>query len=85
MGLAYGFRGSVHNHQWEHGSIQVVMRLEELRVLTFSKAARMRVLKSMPTVTHLPNKVTTIPTRPHLLMVPLPEPIIYKPSHSPRC
>jgi hypothetical protein len=29
------------------------------------------------------NQVTSIPTRPHLQMVPLPAPRIYKPSHHP--
>jgi hypothetical protein len=48
-------RGSVHYHQGrKHGSIQAEMVQEELRVLHLHlKAARMRVLKLTPTVTHL--------------------------------
>ena len=38
------------------------------------QVARMRVSKPIPTVTHL------LPTRPYLLLVPLPGPSIYKPS-----
>jgi hypothetical protein len=40
--------------RWEHGSIQAGMVQEELRALHHHlKAARMRVLKPVPTVTHL--------------------------------
>ena len=71
------------------------MAQEELRVLhlhlkaveekTGFQAARIRVLKPMPTVAHLlqqghahSNKATPTPTRPHPLIVPLPGPSIYK-------
>ena len=96
MGLAYRFCGSVHyRHSGKHGSMQADMALEELRVLhlvlkkqektTVFQAARRRVSKPTPTVTHFlqqghtcSNKATPAPTRPHLLIVPLPEHSIFK-------
>ena len=57
LGLAYKFRGSLSS-RWEHGSIQVDMVWEELRVLHLHLKATSRILSSRqlgqgPTVTHL--------------------------------
>jgi hypothetical protein len=68
---AYKFRGSDHYHQGgEHRSIQAGMVQEKLRVLQLYLkaacrilAARMRVLKPTPTVTHLLQQGHTYPTR----------------------
>jgi hypothetical protein len=46
------------------------------------QAARMRVLKLIPTLNTYSNKVTPTPTGPQLLIVLLPGPSIYKPSQS---
>jgi hypothetical protein len=86
LGLAYQLKGSVHYHQGrKHGSIQTGMALEELKVLhlvlkskqekTSSHMTRRRV--SNPT----PKSDTLLPTRPHLLIVPLPGASIFKPPH----
>ena len=42
------------------------------------QAARMRVLKLIPTLNTYSNKVTPTPTGPQLLIVPLPGPSKYK-------
>ena len=95
MELAYRLRGSVHYHYGrKHGSIQAGMVLELLRVLHLHpKAARRRVLKPTPTVTPS-NKA--IPTsrpcllqghihsiRPHLIIVTLLGPRIFKSPQDP--
>jgi hypothetical protein len=45
------------------------------------QAARIRVLKPIPTVTHLLQQGYTYSKGLHLLIVPLPGPSIYKPSY----
>jgi hypothetical protein len=58
---------------------------EELRVLHLhlkkidSHVVRRSVSWLIPKVTHSFNKATPIPTRPHLLIVPLSGPSIFKP------
>jgi hypothetical protein len=82
LGLVYRFRGSVHYHYGrKYGSIQAGMTLEKLRVLPLvPKAARRRLVlmwlggESPPK----PHSDTLPPTRPHLLIVPLPGPSIFK-------
>ena len=63
------------------------LHLKAAKWKTDFQAAMVRVLKPTPTVTHLlqqghtySNRATPTPTGPHLLIVPLPEPSIYKPS-----
>jgi hypothetical protein len=81
LGLAYKSRGSVHyHHGGKYGSIQAGMALEELRVLylhpkeaNYLQAARKRSSKSHPHSDAPP------PTRPRLLIVPLPGLSIFKP------
>ena len=74
MVLVYTFRGSVHyQHGRKHGSVQVVMVLEELRVLhldlTAAKRGRSflhriepehRISKPAYTVTYFSNKATPL-------------------------
>jgi hypothetical protein len=58
--------------RWEQGGIQAGMVQAELRVLHLHlKAASGRLTSRQLTVTQ-------VPTRPHLLVVLLPEPSIYK-------
>jgi hypothetical protein len=85
-------RFSPLSSRWEHGSIQAGMAQEELRVLCLHPKAASgrltsrqlgwgRILYPHPQWHTHSNQVTPIPTRPHLQMVPLPGPRIYKPSH----
>jgi hypothetical protein len=46
------------------------------------QATRVRILSPHPQRHTYSNQVTPIQTRPHLQMVPLPGPRIYKPSHA---
>ena len=83
MGLAYRFRGSVHYHQGrKHGSVQAHMVLEELRVLHLvPKAARRRLISRKLEGGFLkahPNNDTLPSRKPHLLIVSLPEPCLFK-------
>jgi len=81
LGLAYGFRGSVHYHHGEkHGSVQADMVLEkELRVLHLDpKAARRKFfictgqsLSARGDLKARPHGDTLPPTRPRLLIAPL--------------
>jgi hypothetical protein len=90
--LVYIFRGSVHYHHGrKHGSVQVGMLWEELRVLHLVPKANRRRLTSrklggrsqnQPQQWHTSfNKATPTLTRPHLLIVPLLGPSIFKPPH----
>jgi hypothetical protein len=68
MGLAYSFIDSGHyHHGGKHGSAQTDMVLEDLRVLYLDPKA---------------GKATPIPTRPHLLIVPLPIGQAYSNHHN---
>jgi len=60
--------------RWEHGSIQADVGLEELRVPPLVPKAARKVLEA-----HAHND-TLPPKRPHLLILPFPEPRIYKTS-----
>jgi hypothetical protein len=63
--LAYSFKGSVHYyHGGKHGSMQRDRVLEELRVL------HLDLHVSKGTIPHW--AATSIPKRPHLIIVPLP-------------
>ena len=85
MGLAYNFRGSVHDHHGgTHDSIQADLVLKEPRVLHFDpKAVRTRLSFTSSQEEALdphwaeleqrdPHSGTLPPTRLHLLIVPLP-------------
>jgi len=67
--------------RWEHGSIQAGLVQEKLRVLHVYLKADSRILpgswdEGLKAHTH---SGTPTPTRPHLLIAPLPAPSIYKP------
>jgi hypothetical protein len=73
LGLAFSFRGSVHYHHGrKHDSVQAGMVLEkELRILhPDPKAGRAWVLGTLKVCLY---NDTLTPTRPHLLIVPLPK------------
>jgi hypothetical protein len=81
LGLAYRF--SSLSSRWEHDSVQADMMQEELRVLRLHLEAARRRLTSRQDKgikAHIQNDTPT-PTRLHFLIVPLPEPSIYKQSH----
>ena len=83
-GWLTGSRGSVHlSSRREHGSIQAGMVQEELRALHRHLKATSRILASrqLGLKAHI-HSATPTPTGPHLLIVPLSGPSIYKPSHS---
>ena len=90
-GQAYTFRGSAHYHHCgKHGSAQAYITLEnKLRVLHLDQEATRRDSSTQlggtspsPTVTHFFQQGHTYcTTRPHLLIVPLPGPSIFKPPH----
>jgi hypothetical protein len=90
LGLAYRFRGSVHYHQrgsmavsrqaWHRRSWEFYVFIQRLLVEDWL-STRVRILYPHPQWHTHSNQVTPIPTRPHLQMVPLPGPRIYKPSH----
>jgi hypothetical protein len=66
----------------EHGSIQAGMVQEELRVRhLYLKAARSRLASRQLGLKAHVHGDTPTPARPHLLIVPLPGPSIYNPSH----
>ena len=62
----------------KQGSIREGIMLEELRVLHLHLKASGRRLAHCP-----PHNNTPPPTRPHLLIVPLPGPSIFKPPQAP--
>ena len=72
-----------HHDRWEQGSIQAGMVQEELRVLNSHLSAPKRIMTSRQQdeglKAHTHNNTST-PTGPHLLIVPLLGPSIYKPS-----
>jgi hypothetical protein len=84
LGLAYKFRDSViYHHGRKHGSIQAGMVLEDLRVLHLDKAVARRdclIGSQEDGLKAHPHSDTLPPTRPHLLIVPLPGPSIFKPQ-----
>ena len=73
-------RFSPLSSRWERGSVQVGMVQEELRSLHLHLNATSRILASRQLAQA--HGDTPTPTRPCLLIVPLPGPSIYKPSHS---
>jgi hypothetical protein len=89
LGLAYRFRGSGHYHQgrsmtasrqaWHRQSWEFYVFIQRLLVEDW---LRVRVLSPHPQWHTYSSQVTPIPTRPHLQMVPLHGPRIYKPSPS---
>ena len=86
LGLAYGFRGSdPYHHGKKHGS--VVGRHsagEEDRVLHLDPKALRRRLASrqLGGGSQSPSQSDSLlPTKPHLLIVPLPGPSIFKPPY----
>jgi hypothetical protein len=76
------FRGSVHQDR-KHGSIQASMAQKMLRVLYIVPKANGRRLASrqLGGRSHKahPHSDTLPPKRPHLLIMPLPGPSIFKP------
>jgi hypothetical protein len=81
--LAYSFRGSVHyHHDRKHGSVQADI-VQELRVLHLVSKTNRRRLASRQlgrrSLKAHPHSDTLPPTKPHLLIVPLPRPSIFKP------
>jgi len=78
-------RFSSLSSRWEHGSIQTGMVQEELRVLHLHQKgtrSRLSILRQLAGRSPSPCHSDTLsPTRPHLLIVSLPGPSIYKSSH----
>jgi hypothetical protein len=67
----------------EHGSIQAGMVQVQMKVLYLHLKATIRILSSWQLGWHLKahtHSAMLTPTRPHLLIVPLPRLSIYKPS-----
>jgi hypothetical protein len=87
IGAGLQFRGSAHYQQGrKHSSIQAHMLLEELGVLHLHpKEARSRLTSRQlggGSLKAHPHSDTLPPTRPRLLIVPLPGPFVFKPPQT---
>ena len=92
VGVVYRFRCLVHYHQ---GSVQTNLGLEELRVPPLVPKAARKSLASRQVGREsqnphsqwhtYSNKATPTQTRPHLQIVPLPGPSIFKPPQCVTC